>query len=61
MSAYTCAMCGGTFETERPDQEAVAEMRELWGSEMTKESCEVVCDDCFKELMKDLQEWPPRA
>lgn len=45
---YQCAVCKGVFEAEWTDEEAQKEMKEIWGTGMTVDQCEQVCDDCFK-------------
>ncbi len=45
--SYQCAMCGGVFEKTRSDEEAMRETNELFG-DVTREDCDVICDDCFK-------------
>ncbi len=42
---YTCAMCGGTYETDWSDEEATAEA-ETHG--FVVEECDLVCDPCYK-------------
>lgn len=47
---YTCAGCGGEFQSDRDLDEATREYTEgptyIEGAEV-----DVVCDDCFKEFM----------
>jgi DNA-directed RNA polymerase subunit RPC12/RpoP len=45
---FVCALCGGTFESERPDEEAWAEAEELWGKDAGP--MEIVCEHCFEEM-----------
>lgn len=47
---YTCAICGNTYDTGWSDEEAVAEMKENFGEEMTIDQCSLVCDDCYKAM-----------
>lgn len=48
---YRCAQCGKVFDKGWSDEEAAAELgRTFPGFEI--EDCAVVCDDCFKEIMK---------
>ena len=44
---YTCAICGITYETERTDEEAMAEMKENFGDVPIEETM-VICDDCYQ-------------
>lgn len=46
---YTCAMCGGVFESDWSDEDALAEKDALWGDTPVDE-CDVVCDDCWQIL-----------
>lgn len=52
---YQCAMCERTFESERSEEEALAEKQELWG-DVPIEDCDVVCDDCWQEVRPDKNE-----
>jgi hypothetical protein len=47
---FTCAMCGETFDMGRGDEEAKAESKERFGLEVSDETHDVICDDCFKAL-----------
>lgn len=47
---YTCASCGGTFTKTWSDEEAIAEMHENFGPNMTVDQCEIICDDCYHFL-----------
>jgi|HubBroStandDraft_6_1064221.scaffolds.fasta_scaffold00134_64 hypothetical protein len=47
---YICAMCGGTFEKSRSDEEALAEMKENFGDVPATEPLDIVCDDCFQKI-----------
>jgi len=49
---FECARCGGVFPKGRSDEEAEAEMNELFGDEMTTDECDVICDDCFKIITR---------
>jgi hypothetical protein len=49
---FICARCGGTFERDRPEGEARAELAEFWpGFDVTQ--CDVVCDACWDEIRPD--------
>ena len=52
VNTYQCAMCGGIFETEWTDEEAIEELHEAFGEVMV-DDCEIVCDDCYKKIMGD--------
>ncbi len=57
--AYTCAHCGGTFTSGRPDDASHAEAVELWGvrgdapASQTPggEGMAEICDPCWREFM----------
>ena len=49
MCHYTCGSCGGRFESERSDQEALTESVALFGKHQAKDLA-VVCDDCFRAI-----------
>lgn len=49
-NTYICAMCGNEYEFETPHEEAVKEMKDLWGEQMTVNQCDIVCDDCFQKI-----------
>lgn len=44
---FTCAACGETYPKERPDEEALAESKLIWGDQ-TPDDLAVICDDCFQ-------------
>jgi hypothetical protein len=46
---FVCGACGKTFEKGRSDEEAEAEMRELWG-DLPPEDQVVICSDCFEKF-----------
>jgi len=57
---FKCAHCGKSFLEEWSDEEAKAEAAE---NDFNVESCQKVCDDCYKEFMAgekviDLSELP---
>jgi DNA-directed RNA polymerase subunit RPC12/RpoP len=47
---YECSMCGGTFITDRSNDEAVAEAKARFGR-AEKEHTKVVCDDCYQRVV----------
>ena len=48
---YTCAACGGVFETAWTDEEAVAEYGEVFqGKHEPAHEADVVCDDCYQKM-----------
>jgi hypothetical protein len=47
---YTCSHCGGTFLTNRPDEQAREEARALFpGIDTVEEN--VLCEDCWQAFM----------
>lgn len=46
---YTCAMCGGTFHSERSDAEALAECTSYFG-DMPREELAEVCETCWEKV-----------
>lgn len=49
---FTCSVCGNTYEKGRSDEEAVEELSTHFpGFEV--EDCDVVCDNCFKQMGLD--------
>lgn len=46
---FECAMCHGTFETDRPHEEALAEAKQYYG-EIKPDDQAIVCDDCFMKI-----------
>ncbi len=49
---YECALCHGTFEKDWTDEEALAEYEATFTEEERQDVREVVCDDCYKKIMK---------
>jgi DNA-directed RNA polymerase subunit RPC12/RpoP len=48
-STYTCAACGGTFEKGWTDEEAEAEMKQLYG-DLPKDDRVIICSSCNDKL-----------
>jgi len=55
---YECAVCHGRFHKTWSDEEATAEMYETWNETSDPE---VVCDDCFQQVMAWAQSEAPEA
>lgn len=57
METYQCALCGGTFEKGRSDEDAVAEAKKLFGVDNanTDPSMLVICDPCFQTEMSTIK------
>jgi hypothetical protein len=49
---YKCAACGGIFEKGWADSEAVDEQKMIF-PDVPLCDCELVCDDCFKKIIKE--------
>ena len=47
---YVCAACGNEYEKGRSDEEARAEFTQRFGHPPDPED-EIVCDECFQEIM----------
>lgn len=45
---YECAVCRGTFTKTWSDEEAMAEMHDLWAE--TSGPVDIVCDGCFQKV-----------
>lgn len=52
-NTFVCEACGFEFEKAVTDEEAMAEMKELWG-DLPPEEQALICDDCFTRLMRNL-------
>ena len=50
-SQFKCARCGGIFDKEVTDEEALDESRTIFGSVPIK-NLAVVCDDCFNKVIE---------
>jgi len=50
---YTCAACGETHDKQWSDEEAMAEAHANFGDTIDQEACDIVCDDCYKQMMKE--------
>jgi hypothetical protein len=48
---YTCADCGGTFDTCQPDEVAQQEALEVFGKRGDAPGMAIVCDDCYRQIM----------
>jgi hypothetical protein len=46
---YKCDMCKGEFESDRPQEEALAELKRDFG-DVSTEQCDQVCDDCYQQV-----------
>lgn len=48
---FDCALCGGTFEKGRSDEEAEAEYQVTFTEEQKAEPRKIACEDCYREIM----------
>lgn len=60
--SFTCAHCGETFTAAVAKLEATAESERTFGDEVTAETHDVVCDDCWGKILAWYEENdnPPR-
>jgi len=49
-NTFTCARCGGLFEKDWSDEEAMAEHADRYKSTIPIEECSLVCEDCYNNL-----------
>ena len=50
---YECAECHGIYEKAWSDEEAIQEKEALFPN-VNIEDCEIVCDDCFNNIIKKI-------
>ncbi len=55
---FRCSMCRQVYCCGWSDEEAVAELKAVFGPEETPDTSEIVCDDCYKIIMADVPEKP---
>lgn len=55
---FRCAWCGGVFEKDWSEEEALAELKAHFGS-LKPEECVQVCEDCYQKHHP--QKFPHRA
>ncbi len=55
---YECSVCHGTFTKTWSDEEAMAEMAEMWAE---TDDPQIVCDDCFHAVTAWARESAPEA
>ncbi len=49
---YTCDGCRREFTTDQPEDVVLDEARALFvGEEISRESCGVLCDDCYQKFL----------
>ena len=53
---FTCSICGETYESDRPEDETIAEMKANFGDDITKDECQVVCDDCYDKIKPEINQ-----
>ena len=47
---YSCAECGGRYESDLTTEEAVAE-KDIDFRDVALKDCAMVCEDCYQKLM----------
>lgn len=48
--SYKCAICGGVFDKDWSEEEALAQKEKVFPGKPLAE-CDLVCDDCYKMVM----------
>ena len=56
---YVCSVCKQRYAYEWTDEEALAETAEVFGEEALSVPLDIVCDDCWRDMM-GLPPNPPR-
>lgn len=51
---YKCSLCQNVYTKGQTDEEANKELIENFGH-WEEDECDLVCDDCYKEIMKPLK------
>ena len=51
---YICEGCGGTYESGRPEEEALAEFKANYPDCLPKDMA-IICDDCHQRVMAYLK------
>lgn len=49
---YTCGHCKGRFMSERPDEEAKHELKDLFDTTLEETECVILCEDCWRKLVR---------
>ena len=49
---YTCEACGGVFRKAWSDQEAKAELDQVFA--VPVEDCVRVCENCYRKVLRDM-------
>lgn len=52
---YQCSVCKGVFEKTWDETEAIAEMQAEFGQGATVDKADVICDDCYNKIMKQIK------
>lgn len=54
---YRCSACGGVFDKQRSDEDALADAEAVFGEELYAGGLppEVVCEDCYRQIVGPLQ------
>jgi DNA-directed RNA polymerase subunit RPC12/RpoP len=54
LKEYVCAECGGTFDSDRSDEEAHSESLDHFGVRGDAPGMVIVCDDCYLKIMTQI-------
>ena len=52
VKSYICAACKGSFEESWSEEERAAEYAKNFSSVPAEEPKEIVCDDCYQNIME---------
>jgi hypothetical protein len=50
---YQCSVCDGIFKKGWTEEEAIQELKDEYGNIPDNEPLSIVCDDCYKDYMKE--------
>jgi|HubBroStandDraft_4_1064222.scaffolds.fasta_scaffold166606_2 hypothetical protein len=57
---YTCAACKGVFYKGWSDEKAAEEFHERHPTMPIDEETALICDMCYKAILKDIEEHPEK-
>lgn len=57
MNKYICEMCKGEFQSDVSEEDKLAEVKQNFGEIPEPEGRVSVCEDCYREVMKQMAEW----
>ena len=47
-------MCGGVFFKEVSEENALIDLHEQFGEDVSIKECDIVCDNCWKKVRPDI-------